>query len=128
VDTNILIYLAKLNLLLLPSDMAISAITLAELSAGPAATTDPVERARRTSVLQHAEASFDPLPFDAPAPRVFGQVSAAVRAAGRTPRRRAADLMIASVAISNGLPLYTINPGGYVGLDELLKVVAVPRP
>jgi len=36
--------------------------------------------------------------------------------------------MIASVAIVNRLPLYTVNPGDFVGLDSLVTVVAVPHP
>lgn len=128
VDTNIVIHLAALNPTELPEQMVLSAVTLAELSAGPHHTDDPAERARRTALLQHAEATFDPLPFDAEAARAFGLVSAAVLAAGRTPRRRIADLMIASVAIVNRLPLYTTNPGDFTGLDHLLTVVPVQRP
>lgn len=128
IDTNIVVHLAALDPVLLPDELVISAITLAELSAGPHHTGDPVERARRTSVLQHTEATFDPLPFDAEAARTYGMVSAAVLAVGRTPRRRVADLMIASVAAANRLPLYTTNPDAFAGLDGLVSVVAVPRP
>ncbi len=128
VDTNIVIHLAALHPAELPEQMVLSAVTLAELSAGPHHTDDPAERARRTAVLQHAEATFDPLPFDAEAARAFGMVSAAMLATGRTPRRRIADLMIASVAIVNRLPLYTTNPGDFTGLDHLLTVVPVQRP
>ncbi len=128
IDTNIVVHLAALDPDLLPDEMVVSAITLAELSAGPHHTDDPVERARRTSVLQHTEATFDPLPFDAEAARMYGMVCAAVLAAGRTPRRRVADLMIASIAAVNRLPLYTTNPTDFLGLDQLVKVVAIPRP
>jgi len=128
IDTNIVIHLASLDATRLPEEMVISAITLAELSAGPHHADDPAERARRISLLQHTEATFDPLPFDAEAARAFGPVAAAVFAAGRTPRRRIADLMIASVALANRLPLYTTNPGDFAGLDDLLTVVAVARP
>ena len=128
VDTNIVIHLAALDPTELPEQLVLSAVTLAELSAGPHHTDDPAERARRTAVLQHAEATFDPLPFDAEAARAFGLVSAAVLAAGRTPRRRIANLMIASVAIVNRLPLYTTNPAGFTGLNHLLTVVPVQRP
>ena len=79
-------------------------------------------------MLQHTEATFDPLPFDAEAARTYGLVYAAVLAAGRTPRRRVADLMIASISAANRLPLYTTNPSDFVGLDRLVTVVAVPRP
>lgn len=128
IDTNIIVHLAALDPVRLPDEMVVSAITLAELSAGPHHTDDPVERARRTSVLQHTEATFDPLPFDVEAARTYGMVCAAVLAAGRAPRRRVADLMIASVAAANRLPLYTTNPNDFAGLDQLVKVVAVPRP
>ncbi|MGH3942109.1 MAG: type II toxin-antitoxin system VapC family toxin [Pseudonocardiaceae bacterium] len=128
IDTNVLVHLAALDASRLPDEMVISAVTLAELSAGPHHTDDPAERARRTSVLQHAEATFEPLPFDTEAARTFGLVSAAVVTARRKTRRRIADLMIASIAIANRLPLYTTNPDDFTGLDDLATVVAVPRP
>ena len=129
IDTNVLIHLAALDAAHLPGEMVISAVTLAELSAGPHHTDDPAERARRMSVLQHVEATFEPLPFNTEAARTFGLVSAAVVvAAGRRPRRRIADLMIASIAVANRLALYTTNPGDFTGLDDLGTIVAVPRP
>jgi predicted nucleic acid-binding protein len=88
--------------------MAISAVTLAQLSSGPhqvrSADHQPgydeaAERARRLDVLQRAEHEFDAIPFDSDAARTYGRVVAAVVAAGRAPRRRVADLMIASIAI-----------------------------
>jgi len=51
-----------------------------------------------------------------------------VIAAGRKPRRRIADLMIAAVAVAEELPLFTTNPGDFAGLDDLLVVVPVTRP
>jgi predicted nucleic acid-binding protein len=125
VDTNVLIELVRLDPNDLPDEIVISAVSLAEISAGPHHTSDAAERARRTSVLQHVEATFEPLPFDAAAARAFGQVSAAVLAVGRKTRSRLADLMIASVAVSNGLPLYTSNPNDFRGLDVLMTVVPV---
>jgi predicted nucleic acid-binding protein len=80
------------------------------------------------SILQRTESEFDPLPFDAPAARIYGQRSGAVLAYGRTPRRRHADLQIAATAVANGLPLYTADPDDYAGLHEWLTVVPVPRP
>ena len=127
VDTNVVIQLAVLDPGALPDEMVISAVTLAELSAGPHHATDPVERARRTSVLQHAEATFEPLPFDAAAARSFGLVCAAVIAVGRKPRARLADLMIAAVAAAHRLSLYTTNPDDFVGLEQLIAIESVPR-
>jgi predicted nucleic acid-binding protein len=89
---------------------------------------EATERARRLDVLQRAEHEFDPIPFDADAARAYGRVTAAVIAAGRKPRRRAADLMIAATAIVAELPLYTTNPDDFVGLDHLVTVIPVTRP
>jgi len=108
----------------LPDEPLISTVTLAELSVGPLVATDDEERARRQAHLQQAEADFDPLPFDAPAARAFGQVAAALRRAGRRPAARAYDAMIAAVARANELPLYTCNPVDFRGIDGL-EVVAV---
>jgi predicted nucleic acid-binding protein len=68
------------------------------------------------------------VPFSAEAARLFGRVTAAVVAVGRKPRRRLADLMIASTAIAEGLPLFTTSPADYAGLDALVQIVAVTRP
>lgn len=136
-DTNIMILRKWVDPAELPDEMAISAITLAELSAGPhgvrrneeqGAYDEHAERARRLDVLQRAENEFDPIPFDAEAARIYGRVCAAVVSAGRKPRRRIADLMIAATAIAEGLPLFTTNPDDFRGLDDLLTVVAVARP
>lgn len=128
IDTNVVIHLPALKASALPESMVISAVTLGELSAGPHYASDPAERARRTSLLQHTEATFNPLPYDAESARAFGLICAAVIAAGRKPRGRLADLMIAATAAVHRLPLYTTNPGGFAGLDDLITVVAVPRP
>jgi len=86
------------------------------------------ERASRLEILQRAENEFDPIPFDAEAARIYGRVAAAVIGAGRKPRRRLADLMIASIAIAEDLPLFTTNPKDFAGLDSLLTIVPVNRP
>ncbi|WP_240506670.1 type II toxin-antitoxin system VapC family toxin [Thermoactinospora rubra] len=113
----------------LPAESAITAVTLGELSRGPYATDDPVKRAGRVAVLQYAEAAFgDPLPYDAEAARLFGQICAIVYSQGRQPRSRTADLMIAATAASNELPLFTANPKDFDGLERLVNVVTVTRP
>lgn len=108
----------------LPGETSISAISLAELAAGPHATSDPVERGRRQEHLQVVESTFDPLPFDAACARAYGRVYAAISQAGRKPRgRRAVDLLIASTAIANDLPLYTHNARDLEGLESLVGIV-----
>lgn len=124
-DTSVVIDHDILDSSLLPDESAISAVTLAELAAGPHATRDEDERARRQDRLQWAAATWDPLPFDAEAARMYGRVFAAVRTSGRTPRARLADLLIASTAAANGLPLYTRNPFDFEALEQLLRVVAL---
>lgn len=127
VDTNIVILLGRLRAEDLPAEPVISAVTLAELSVGPLVTDDATERAARQARLQVTEAAFDPLPFDAPAARAFGRMAASVRRSGREVRPRALDVLIASVAVANDLPLYTCNPSDFTGIDEL-RLVAVPHP
>jgi len=109
----------------LPDESAITAVTLAELAAGPHATENKDERARRQDRLQWATATWDPLPFDADAARMYGRVFAAARAAGQSSRARLADLLIASTAAANGLPLYTRNPADFAALKRIVKVVKV---
>ena len=125
VDTSIVAAFRLYDPSELPDTMVMTAVTLGELSCGPHATDDPAKRAGRVAVLQHAEATFDPLPYDQGAARLYGQMCAAVRAAGRQPRSRASDLMIAATAASNALPLYTANPDDFKGVEGLLEVVAV---
>lgn len=125
VDTNIIAALRLYNPSELPDTILITAVTLGELSFGPHATDDPAKRVGRVAVLQHVEATFDPLPYDQGAARLFGQICAAVRAAGREPRRRASDLMIAATAASNQLPLYTANPDDFRGSEGLVDVIEV---
>ena len=125
-DTSVLIDLDEIDVVELPNTVAISALTIAELAAGPHATSDADERGRRQDRLQRAEAAFDPLPFDAEAARAYGRVFAAVTATGRKARGpRAVDLLIAASALALDLPLYTRNGDDFRGLEDLLDVIVV---
>ena len=116
--------LDRIDVASLPFEVAVTAITMAELAAGPHATSDPAERARRQDRLQRAEAVFDPLPFDNAAARAYGRIYATVAAAGRKARGpRAVDLLIAAVACSAGLPLYTRNRDDFRALEGLVTVI-----
>lgn len=118
--------LEKLDAHQLPIELAVSAITMAELAAGPHATEDPQERARRQDRLQRAEAVFDPLPFDGEAARAYGRIYAAQIARGRKTRgSRALDLLIAATACAEDLPMYTRNSEDLRGLGDLVRIVAV---
>ena len=124
-DTSVLIDHDQIAADQLPDESAITAVTLAELAAGPHATENKDERARRQDRLQWATATWDPLPFDADSARMFGRVFAAARAAGQSSKERFADLLIAATAAANGLPLYTRNPSDFDALKRILKVVKV---
>lgn len=124
-DTSVVVDLEIIPAGNLPTRVAICAITLAELSAGPVATSDLEECARRQGRLQRVEATFEPIPFEVEAARAYARISAAIVARGRKPRRRMADLLIASVALAEGIPLVTRNPDDFAGLEGLLEIRAV---
>ena len=126
-DTSTLFLLGRLREADLPDEPVITAVTLAELSVGPLVATGRKERAARQAVLQQAEADFEPLAFDADAARAFGRVAASLRGAGRKVQARAYDAMIAAISIANQLPLYTVNPSDFAGIDGLdLRPLAHP--
>lgn len=125
-DTSVVIDLEHIDPVTLPVEVAVTAITMAELAAGPHATADPAERARRQDRLQRAEAAFDALAFDAAAARAYGLICSAVIAQGRKARgARAVDLLIAAVAAAHGIPLVTRNPEDFSGLASIVTVVEV---
>lgn len=125
-DTSVVIDLEHLDPAALPAAVAVSAVTMAELAAGPHATDDPDERGRRQDRLQRAEVAFDPLPFDNDAARAYGRIYAAGAAAGRKARgARAVNLLIAATALGAGLPLLTRNPADFQALDDLIEVVEI---
>lgn len=124
-DTSTLILLRTIeDAGALPSEPLITAVTLAELSAGPLVAEDEHERVARQAHLQQAERDFDPLPFNAAAARAFGRVAASLRRSGRKTSARAYDAMIAAIALANDLPVYTCNAADFSGIDGL-DVVAV---
>jgi toxin FitB len=102
------------------AEYLISSITLAELNAGIHAAQDPLQRADRLARLQWVSDAFDPLPFTVGAARMYGQLVALVLAAGRNPRPRRMDLLIASVAAHHRIPLLTHNPADFANLGPLL--------
>ncbi len=107
----------------LPGDLAVSAVTLAELHFGVLVTDDPptrAERLRRLSILQRR---FDALPVDDAVAASYGTLASAVAAAGRQPRARAMDLLIAATAHAHGARLYTRNAEDLVGIGDLVDVV-----
>jgi predicted nucleic acid-binding protein len=109
----------------LPDEIAISAITVAELAVGPLLAATPVEAAKRQNRLQEVESLLEPIPFDAAAARSYGLVVASFIHEGRRPRSRFADLLIAATAHANNLDLYTRNAVDFAGLEDLVRVIAI---
>jgi len=126
IDTSVVIGYEGVNFRRLPVEITISTLTLAELTAGPLATADDLERARRQDRLQRFESGIESLAFSAECARAYGHVYAADLASGRKPRgARAVDLMIAATALAHDLPLYTLNARDLRGLARLIKIVDV---
>ena len=125
-DTSVVVDLDLISDRDLPASYAVSALTLAELSAGTHAASSGTERALRLRRLQFVESTVASLPFDDSAARAYGQIHAVVVAAGRKARgARAVDLMIAATALAHGLPLFTRNPRDFSTLGGLVRVMAV---
>lgn len=126
IDTSVVLDLERLDPEGLPIELAISALTLAELAAGPHVASDTKERGVRQDRLQRTEATFDAIPFDTAAARAYGRVYSAVASTGRKARGgRAVDLLIAATAAAADLPLYTRNVADFSGLEDVVTVVAV---
>ena len=103
--------------------MAISTCTVAELHFGVLVTVDPVVRAERLRRLSVLQATFTPLPVDDAVAQAYGRLAAAVAAAGRQPRARVMDLLIAATAAAHQACLVTANARDLVGVEDLVEIV-----
>jgi len=125
-DTSAVLRISELAVEDLPEQVVISAITLAELSVGPLVADDEQVQAARQAQVQQVEADYgDPLPFGVGAARAFAQVAADIRRAGRKPKARALDALIAATAKASQLPLYTFNAKDFEAITGI-EVVALP--
>jgi predicted nucleic acid-binding protein len=121
-DTSVLM---AADLPRLDGELAISAVSLAELHFGVLVTTDPSVRAERLRRLAGLQRRFDALPVDDEVAASYGELAAAVVAAGRQPRSRAMDLLIAATAHAHSARLYTRDAGDLAGLEGLVEIVSV---
>lgn len=121
-DTSVVI---APNVVALPGQLAISAATIAELQFGVLVAKKETVRAARLRRLSRLQRSFDPLPIDDAVAISYGELAAAVVRAGRRPRARVMDLLIAATAHAHDARLYTGNPGDLLGLEELVEIVPV---
>ena len=109
----------------LEGELAISAASLAELHFGVLVTNDPVVRAERLRRLSDFQRRFTALPVDDAVATSYGQLAAAVAAAGRQPRSRVMDLLIAATAHAHSARLYTRNRRDLAGIEHLIEIVSV---
>lgn len=109
----------------LPGELAISAVSLAELHFGVLLADDDDTRARRLSRLSGVQRRFDPLPVDEVVAESYGVLAARVVKAGRQPRARVMDLLIAATAHAHNVTLYTRNPQDLRGLERLIEIAVV---
>lgn len=109
----------------LEGELAISAAALAELQFGVLVTADPVVRAERLRRLSEFQRRFSALPVDEAVATSYGQLAAAVVTAGRQPRSRVMDLLIAATAHAHAARLYTRNADGLIGIEHLVEIVSV---
>jgi len=107
----------------LEGELAVSAATLAELHFGVLVARERAVRAERLRRLSFLQRRFDALPVDEAVAAIYGQLAAAVVDAGRRPRARVMDLLIAATAHAHSARLYTRNLDDFVGLDGLVEVV-----
>jgi len=106
-------------------DVAISAISLAQLHFGVLVARAAEVRAERLRRLGLIEKTFDALPVNDAVAREYGRLAAAVVKAGRQPRARVADLLIAATARSHAAELWTRNGGDFIGLEALIAIRSI---
>jgi len=107
---------------LLPGQLAISVISIAELQFGVLVATSAGIRAIRLTRLSRLQRRFDPLPVDDAVADSYGQLAAHVAASGRQPRARTMDLLIAATAHVHGAVLYTRNADDFRGLESFIAI------
>jgi hypothetical protein len=93
------------NLDELPSEIAVSVITAAELELGVLRATDPEARALRLSTLSRVQSTYPLLPVDPEVASFFARLAAAERGRGRRLRRH--DTWIAATAMRHGAAVLT---------------------
>jgi predicted nucleic acid-binding protein len=120
-DTSVLI---AGSLEALPGELAISAVSLAEIHFGVLVASDS-QRAARLRLLTALERSFDPLPVDDAVATSYGELAAAVVRSGPKPGPRSFDLLIAATAHAHGARLYTRNPDDLRGVEALVEVISL---
>ena len=104
-------------------EYAISIVSLAEMHLGVLRASGTPGFAARVRRLSEVEHEFEPIPVDGRVARSYAECAQAVVLAGRSPRPRVFDLVIAATARVEGARLYTLNADDLMGLEDLVEVV-----
>lgn len=104
--------------------VCVTAVSIGEMAFG-LHTSDPLIASQRERLYRETLEDYDPVPYDAAAAHEYGAIAAAVRAIGRNPRPRQADLLIAAIARHLGAKVLTRNVDDFVGLDDIVSVVGI---
>lgn len=125
-DTSVLIDYPAAQVAEIADEVAVSAVTIAELHYGVSAADDPVVQLERRRYLQAILEHVDALAFDTSCAEYYGVLASLVHRDGRNPRPRRMDLQIAATAARHGLTLLTRNGSNFRGLDSALVVIDLP--
>lgn len=124
-DTSVLIDYPGDQIAEVADELAVSAVTMAELHYGVSASPDPLEQLRRRQRLQLVTELYDVLPFDARTAEYYGTLATTLRTCGRDPRPRRLDLQIAATAAHHGLVLITHNTADFTGLEQTIEIIGI---
>jgi predicted nucleic acid-binding protein len=124
-DTSVVITPPTAGLASIADYVAVSAITVAELEYGVGAAGDAEERLRRRRRLGVIVDAMEVIPLDIAVAASYGLLANMVRSAGRNPRPRRLDLLIAAAAERHGLSLATRNADDFRVLDRVVHVIEV---
>lgn len=105
--------------------VSVSTVTVGELHYGVGASMDPVEQLHRRQRLRLVLDTYDVLPLDAEVAEFYGLLANVIRQAGRNPRPRRMDLLIAATAVRHGFSLATRNGADLRHLERVLTVIDV---
>ena len=123
-DTSILIGVEPSTI---QGDLAISAVSIAELHFGVLNAGSDEVRGKRLARLSAIQSVFSPLPVDEFVASSYGILAAATVSAGRKRQARSMDLMIAATAHAHQARLVTANPKDVEHLRGLVDIFAVGR-
>lgn len=103
-------------------EYAVSVLTFSELITGVHAARTPALRVAKQARYDAVSARFDPVPVTASVLEAYWEIDHAEITAGRKPRKRRIDLLLAATARSAGWTVWTANRADFSGVEHLVDV------